>query len=138
MQARGYFSAYERLIPLAKVTLLGYIFNKMRLIFFRRGRGDEPVRNYFDSLSPSEQETIEALLTELAQKGYLPFPFARKLKGVEKLWELRPGRHRVIYFYYQGDKAVLLHAFKKQSQKTPDKEIHVALQRMKMTEIGGV
>ena len=110
----------------------------MQLIFFRTARGDEPARDYIDSLSPSEQETIEALLIELGRKGYLPFPFARKLKGVEKLWELRPGRHRVIYFYYQGNKAVLLHAFKKQSQKTPEKEIEVARQRMSMITRGGV
>jgi len=109
----------------------------MRLIFFKTNRGDEPVKDYIDALPLAEQETVEALLAELAEEGYLPFPFARKLKGVEKLWELRPGRHRVIYFYYQGDGAVLLHAFKKQSQKTPEKEIHVALQRMKTTVTGG-
>jgi len=110
----------------------------MQLIFFRTARGDQPVRDYIDSLRPSEKATVEALLMELLQKGYLPPPFSKKLKGVEKLWELRPGRHRVIYFYYQGNKAVLVHAFKKQSQKTPEKEIDVALQRMKMTEKGGV
>ena len=110
----------------------------MQLIFFKTARGDVPVRDYIDSLSPSEQEAIEALFTELAQKGYLPLPFARKLKGVEKLWELRPGRHRVIYFYYQGNKAVLLHAFKKQSQKTPEKEINVPRQRMNMVTRGGI
>ena len=109
----------------------------MQLIYFKTARGDEPVRDYIDSLSPSEQEAIEALLTELCQKGYLPPPFSRKLKGVEKLWELRPGKHRVIYFYYQGNKAVLLHAFKKQSQKTPEKEINVAQQRMNMVIRGG-
>jgi len=75
---------------------------------------------------------------ELAQKGYLPPPFSKKMRGAERLWELRPGRHRVIYFYFEGDKAILLHAFKKQSQKTPEREIGVALQRMKMTVKGGV
>lgn len=110
----------------------------MQLIFFRTTRGDQPVRDYIDSLPLPEQETIEALLVELGQKGYLPPPFAKKLKGVEKLWELRPGRHRVIYFYYEGNKAILLHVFKKQSQKTPEKEIDVALQRMKMTIKEGV
>lgn len=110
----------------------------MQVIFFKKARGDEPVKDYISSLSPMEQEAIEALFTELAQKGYLSPPFCRKLKGVEKLWELRPGRHRVIYFYYEGNTAVLLHAFKKQSQKTPMREIEVAMQRMKMTERGGV
>lgn len=109
----------------------------MQLIFFRTARGDEPVSEYIASLSPDEAATIDSLLGDLAQKGYLPPLFAKKLKGVEKLWELRPGRHRVIYFYYQGNKAVLLHAFKKQSQKTPEKEIRVALQRMRIYETGG-
>lgn len=96
------------------------------------------MKDYIDFLPPPERVTAQALLMELAQKGYLPPPFSKKLKGVERLWELRPGRHRVIYFYYQGNKAVLLHAFKKQSQKTPEKEIRVALQRMKTVERGGV
>ena len=90
-----------------------------------------------ESLSYDESAAIDSLLGDLAQKGHLLFPLARKLKGVEKLWELRLGRHRVIYFYYQGDKAVLLHAFKKQSQKTPLREIEVALQRMRNYETGG-
>lgn len=109
----------------------------MQLIFFRTSRGDEPVRDYILSLPEEEKALVDAFLSKLAQEGYLPPPFVRKLKGVDKLWELRPGRHRVIYFYYDGNKAVLLHAFKKQSQKTPEKEIQVALQRMKMVK-GGV
>ncbi len=110
----------------------------MQLIFFKTTRGDQPVRDYINSLPLSEKAPVEAILMELVQKGFLPPPFSKKLKGVDKLWELRPGRHRVIYFYYQGNKAVLLHAFKKQSQKTPEKEIRLALQRMKMVETGGV
>ncbi len=110
----------------------------MRLIYYRTSRGDEPVRDYIRELPDHEQTTADSLFSELAQKGYLPPPFARKLKGVEKLWELRPGRHRVIYFYYRGNTAVLLHAFKKQSQKTPEKDIEVALSRMNTFEKGGV
>lgn len=110
----------------------------MRLIYYRTSRGDEPVRGYIRELPDHEQTTADSLLSELARKGYLPPPFARKLRGVEKLWELRPGRHRVIYFYYRGNTAVLLHAFKKQSQKTPEKEIEAALSRMNAFEKGGV
>jgi len=95
------------------------------------------VREYIENLSTAEKAMVDALLSELSEKGYLPLPFSRKLKGLEKLWELRPGRHRVIYFYYQGNKAILLHAFKKQSQKTPEREIEVAWARMKSFEKGG-
>jgi len=109
----------------------------MQLVFFRTGRGDEPVKEYIESLPLSEQAVVEAMLSQLAKDGYLPPPFAKKLKGVEKLWELRPGRHRVMYFYYQGNKAILLHAFRKQSQKTPQRELQVALARIKTIEQGG-
>jgi len=36
---------------------------------------------------------------------------------------LRPGNNRVFYFYYENDTFVLLHQFRKKSQKTPRREI---------------
>ena len=39
------------------------------------------------------------------------------------IWELRPGNNRVFYFYFQDDCFVLLHYFRKKSQKTPQREI---------------
>lgn len=41
----------------------------------------------------------------------------------EDIWELRPGSNRVFYFYYKDNKFVLLHYFRKKSQKTPKREI---------------
>ena len=35
------------------------------------------------------------------------------------IWELRPGNNRVFYFFFQNDTFVLLHQFRKKSQKTP-------------------
>lgn len=42
------------------------------------------------------------------------------------IWELRPGSNRVFYFFYQKDTFVLLHQFRKKSQKTPKREIEKA------------
>ena len=42
------------------------------------------------------------------------------------MWELRPGNNRVFYFFYQNDTYVLLHQFRKKSQKTPKREIEKA------------
>ena len=39
------------------------------------------------------------------------------------IWELRPGFNRIFYFYYDNDQFVLLHHFRKKTQKTPKKEI---------------
>ena len=42
------------------------------------------------------------------------------------IWELRPGNNCVFYFFYQNDTYVLLHQFRKKSQKTPKREIEKA------------
>lgn len=50
----------------------------------------------------------------------------------EDIWELRPGNNRVFYFFVQKDAVtekdtyVLLHQFRKKSQKTPRREIEQA------------
>lgn len=45
---------------------------------------------------------------------------------VEDIWELRPGNNRVFYFCWRKNKFVLLHPFRKKSQKTPRREIECA------------
>ena len=42
------------------------------------------------------------------------------------IWELRPGNNRVFYFFYENNTFVLLHHFRKKSQKTPKREIEKA------------
>ena len=42
------------------------------------------------------------------------------------IWELRPGNNRVYYFFYENNTFVLLHQFRKKSQKTPKREIEKA------------
>ncbi len=44
----------------------------------------------------------------------------------EEIWELRPGNNRIFYFFVQDDTFVLLHHFRKKSQKTPKREIEKA------------
>jgi phage-related protein len=48
-------------------------------------------------------------------------------KNIEgNIWELRPGNNRVFYFYFRENTFVLLHQFRKKSQKTPKREIEKA------------
>ena len=42
------------------------------------------------------------------------------------IWELRLGNNRVFYFFFENDTFVLLHYFRKKSQKTPKREIEKA------------
>lgn len=41
----------------------------------------------------------------------------------EDIWELRPGNNRIFYFYVDNNSFVLLHSFRKKTQKTPKREI---------------
>lgn len=44
----------------------------------------------------------------------------------EDIWELRPGNNRIFYFFVHKNTFVLLHQFRKKSQKTPRREIEKA------------
>ena len=51
-------------------------------------------------------------------------PVTKHLDG--EIWELRPLANRILYAYYKDNKFLLLHHFKKKSQKTPPREIEKA------------
>lgn len=51
----------------------------------------------------------------------LPNTIVRHL--VEDIYELRPGNNRVLFFYFKNNKYVLLHQFRKKTQKKPQSEI---------------
>jgi phage-related protein len=55
-------------------------------------------------------------------------PHAKQVHG--KLWELRPGGIRLFYFAYINNQFVILHGYRKQSQKAPNREIEIAMRRM--------
>lgn len=48
-----------------------------------------------------------------------------------KLWEIKVSRHRIFYVVIVGPAMVLLHAYKKQGQRAPVRELDVARRRMK-------
>ena len=41
----------------------------------------------------------------------------------ENIWELRPRNNRIFYFLHDQNKFILLHGFRKKTQKTPQREI---------------
>ena len=58
----------------------------------------------------------------------LPIEIAKHLE--DEIWELRPGKNRVFFFYYDNGTYVLLHHYRKKSQKTPSREIKKAKAEM--------
>lgn len=60
-------------------------------------------------------------------------PYVKPLE--EKLYEIRVEQntniYRVIYFAWTGKQFIMLHGFQKKTQKTPKKDLKLALERMK-------
>lgn len=68
----------------------------------------------------------------------LRMPFSRPMGG--GLFELRPrgreGIGRAFYCFVSGRRIMILHAFVKKTQETPEKELCIARRRMKEVQNG--
>ena len=63
---------------------------------------------------------------QLLQENGTRLPNSITKHLIEDIWELRPGNNRVLYFYHKEDTFVLLHHFRKKTQKTPMSELEKA------------
>ena len=99
------------------------------IVFYKDHRGNCPPLEFIEELPVMEQAKIRNALRLLQEFGTnLSMPHAKPIQG--KLWELRPGGIRLFYFAYIEQQFVILHGYRKQSQKAPGGEIEIALRRM--------
>ena len=108
------------------------------LILYETESGRIPVKDFLRDLQKkNRQNDINAIKTYLDRlKEYGPeidhyFPKSTRKLNKEGLWELRPGGNRVFFFYFSGNRIMLLHAYQKQGQKTPQAELDKAFREMK-------
>ncbi len=107
---------------------------KYTIEFYEQTNGESDVWNFLENLrnkaATSKDARIQykqlSLYIQLLQDNgtLLPDNIAKHLE--ENIWELRPGNNRVLYFFYDNGTFVLLHHFRKKSQKTPRREIERA------------
>ena len=108
-----------------------------RVVFYKDRRGRSPIAEYLNALPVAEQATAAEAFRLLREFGVaLGMPHAKHIGG--KLWELRPGANRFFYFTYVGRRFVVLHAYRKQSQKTPSQELALAERRLAEVLEGGL
>lgn len=109
------------------------------LIFYKDKNGTSEIVNHLDELQESaktskdakiNREKILTYLAALSQYGTRIGKPIIKYLG-DNLWELRPLRTRIFFFYWKENKFVLLHYFIKKSQRTPKKEITKARSNLK-------
>ena len=104
---------------------------RWRIVFYVDRRGKSAVLDFLNGLNGRERAEAENTFRLLREFGtLLGMPHARPVSAHPKLWELRPGPNRIFYFANAGRGFVLLHAYRKQGQKAPAREIAIAERRM--------
>ena len=107
--------------------------------FYETSDGHSDIQEFLDSLRVKAVSVKDARIQygqiarciELLQENgtNLPVQIAKHLD--EEIWELRPSDNRVLFFYFNEGTYVLLHHFRKKTQKTPPREIARAKSEMK-------
>ena len=103
------------------------------ICFFISERGDNPVKEFITKSSWKEQTKIKAYLEELQKQGHnLHRPMADYLG--EGIYELRPSHNRIFYFFFLREKAILLHAIRKKTDKIPQGDFELCIKRKEGVE----
>lgn len=102
--------------------------------FYEKINGESDIWDFLEELRKKSAANKDAriqykqisLYIQLLQDNgtHLPDNVTKHLD--DDIWELRPGNNRVFYFYHKNNTFVLLHHFRKKTQKTPRAEIEQA------------
>ena len=105
-----------------------------KIEFYEKSDGTSDLWDFLEKLRQKAQTNKDAriqlkqirLHIQLLQENGTRLPNNITKHLVEDIWELRPGNNRVLYFYHKEDTFVLLHHFRKKTQKTPMSELEKA------------
>jgi phage-related protein len=106
-------------------------------IFYRTPSGNEPVREWLQSLDKAERFRIGVDIWKVQSEWPIGMPHVRSLGGglQEVRSNLPQGISRVLFIVDGGD-MVLLHGFIKKTQKTPPEALALAQKRRRDYEQG--
>lgn len=103
--------------------------------FFLSDTGKQPVREWLLALSEEDRRAVGNDICTAELGWPIGMPLCRSLSGYKGLWEIRTdlsnGRIARVFFCVHDSHMALLHGFIKKTQKTPDKELKIAVKRMK-------
>ena len=125
-------------------AFLNQLRNERRYIFAELTREErlellnETVLEEVNELPADMRAKLDHIVALIEEFGLAEVrePYIKHLKG--KLWEMRmkgrDGIARALYVTAHERRVVVLHAFRKKTQKTPDRAIKLALKRAKEIE----
>lgn len=104
-----------------------------KVIYYTTIIGENPTADFIASLSERQKTKVVRILTYVEKYGLVTaIPHIKKLTG-SPLWEIRilgQDNIRVFYAAIERNAIIVLHGFIKKSQKTPLREVEVAMNRL--------
>ena len=110
-----------------------------KIEFYETTDGFSDIREFLETLRKKAASSKDARIQygqaaryiQLLQENgtNLPIEIVKHLE--DEIWELRPVNNRVLFFYFDNGTYVLLHHYRKKTQKTPEREIKQAKYEMK-------
>lgn len=106
----------------------------MQVHFYCTPSGRSPIEDFIKALPKADQARFFEIIIGLEDYG---LNYSRvQIKPLQgKIWEIKfrakGGAYRILYVFVATDEMVLLHAFKKKTQKVPQKEVNLAEKRLK-------
>jgi phage-related protein len=111
----------------------GSFVKRLPAAFYELPSGRAPVRDWLKRLERADRKIIGEDIKDVEFAWPIGMPLVRGLG--HGLWEVRSslpqGRIARVLFCIAGGRMVLLHAFIKKTQKTPDSDLDLASKRMK-------
>jgi len=108
--------------------------DKITVIYYTSASGDNPVSDFLDRLTSPQQAKLLRIISYAEIYGLQSIlPHVKKLSGTP-LWEIRIlGKDNIRAFYavVRNNSIIIIHGFIKKTQKTPPREVNLALSRLK-------
>lgn len=115
-----------------------------KIYFYQDEKGHEPVREYMDYLTSRKDKDSRIKATKIRE--YVKIlsingtrageEYTKHLDG--EIWELRPLDDRILFAAWYQNSFVLLHQFRKKTQKTPRREIEKAKRELEDIKRRGI
>jgi len=101
--------------------------------FYETAAGQCPVRELLDSLDGKRAQKVAWVLTLVEELDVVPTSYFKKLSGTDGIWEVRADfggdAFRLLAFFDSDRIVVLVHGFRKKTQKAPKELLVLAEER---------
>ena len=109
---------------------------KINIYYHKSNSGKIFVKDYIDSLDEKGKYEIYSFLQKFKEDyRFRKIPYCKKIN--KDIFEIRikiKDCYRMLYAFLYKDVVVLLHIFKKKTNKIPKKDLDLAINRLKLYE----